>query len=458
MSVIKKISTGVMWNTSSVIVGKAIIFANVFIILNFLTVYEYGFSELVMSVISVIGIVLLPGLTSTIIADMSVERARNNRSHMKHIFYQFFYLNIVLGFAAWAVLFFGSAPVAKAFGNPYAAQFLQIASFSFLIVPLRAVTQVLATVMQRFFDLSYFSVIEEFSKFVLLVVFVVYLRMGIHGLMYSFVFSQLLAVIFYIPRTLSAYRYFANEQEEGSIWFWNIVREHRKWSIGASYVGTLASNSRIWIVKALLGTEAVGLFAFAFGLFSHIASLMPLASVITPIIPGYIDKRDQLIRILRASMKLQLIASGVFIAASYAGGYLFVLLVFPKYIAAVPLLYVLLLALFSNSVASLFTPVFSAFKEQRSLLFSNVFKLILTVLILPPAIYLFGILGIGVEMVLTTLGNTIERFYRLRKLIPEFTFRGKDILHPDSYERQAMRTLMQGVGSRMTGFLPTFRK
>ncbi len=457
MSLVHKVSTGVAWNVSSTILGKVVMFANVFIVLNFLSLYEYGFSELVMSVISVIGIVLLPGLTTTIIADMAVEKSRNNLGQMKHMFNQYLYLNISLGIMAWAVLFFGSHPVASAFGNPYAAQFLQIASFSFLIAPLRAISLVLATVMLRFFDLSYYSVIEEIFKFALLMTLVVFLRLGIHGLLYAMVFSQLLVALAYMPRTLSAYRYFSSAEEEGSRRFWNILREHRKWSVGASYVGTIATNSRIWIIKLMLGTEAVGLFAFASGIFSHIASLMPLTAVITPIVPSYIDKRDQLVRMLRASLKLQLLAGLTFLAASYAFGYLFVLVLFPKYVVAVPLLYVLLIALLANSVASLFTPVFAALKEQKSLLQSNVLKLVLTVVILPPAIHVFGVVGIGVEMVLTTLGNTIERYVRLRRLLPEFTFRLQEIAHPDAHEREAMRVLIKGLRSRIAGIVPFFR-
>ncbi len=454
MNLVQKVSMGVAWNVSSTVFGKMIMFANVFIVLNFLSLYEYGFSELVMSVISVIGIVLLPGLTTTIIADMAVEKSRGNPGQMKHIFNQYLYLNIALGVTAWSVLFFGSHPVASAFGNPYAAQFLQIASFSFLIAPLRAVSLVLATVMLRFFDLSYYNVIEEVFKFILLLVLVVYLRMGIHGVIYAMVFSQLLVALAYVPRTLSAYRYFSSAREEGSRRFWNILREHRKWSVGASYVGTIATNSRIWIIKLMLGTEAVGIFAFASGIFSHIASLLPLTAVITPIVPSYVDKRDQLVRILRASLKLQLLAGLAFLAGAYVFGYLFVSILFPKYVVAVPLLYVLLIALLANSVAALFTPVFAALKEQKSLLQSNALKLALTVIFLPPAIYLFGIVGIGVEMVLTTLGNTIERYVRLRKLLPEFTFRLREILHPDAYERDAMRILVKGLRSRIGGILP----
>jgi O-antigen/teichoic acid export membrane protein len=153
-------------------------------------------------------------------------------------------------------------------------------------------------------------------------------------------------------------------------------------------------------------------------------------------------------------MKLQLLSAFIFLAVSYAGAYLFVLLLFPKYVAAIPLLYILLLAALPNSVAALFTPIFSAFKEQKSLLFSNIVKLVLIVFLLPPAIYFFGFLGIGIELVLTTLGNTFERYARLKRILPEFSFRMREIVHPDNYEREVMRGLVRGIRSRIVGILP----
>jgi O-antigen/teichoic acid export membrane protein len=112
MSVVSTIGKGVAWNSAAALIGKGIMFANVLIILTFVTVYEYGFSELVMSVVSMIGVVLLPGLTTAVVADMSVERGRKDYASLNTLFFQQFFLNLTLGICAWGVLFFLSTPVA----------------------------------------------------------------------------------------------------------------------------------------------------------------------------------------------------------------------------------------------------------------------------------------------------------------------------------------------------------
>lgn len=449
MSVVKTVGRGIAWNSAASIMGKFVMFANIFIILNFLTVYEYGFSELVMSVISVIGIVLLPGLTSAIVADMGVERGRQNASGMKTLFHQFVFLNLVLAFGAWAILFFGSHPVAHAFGNPYAAQFLQIASFIFLIAPLRSAGTILASVMLRYFDISFYGICEELAKLGFLLLLVVWMGMGIDGLIYSMVLCQLVVVIGFLPRTISAYRQFSSATAEGHMQFWNVLRDHRIWGIGSSYMATVSQNARLWLIKFMLGTEAVGLFGFASGLFSHIVSLMPLTSVLTPIIPRYIDKREQLARIIRASIKVQLILALVFLVGAYALSYMFVQVLFPQYLSAVPLLYVLLLNIIPNSVMTLFTPVFNAFKAQRSLLFSNTLKFLCMLILLPPSIMIFGLSGIGVEILLNSIINGFERFRRIKLLIPEFRFGMREMFHTDPYEKEAFGTVLKQLSERV---------
>ncbi|MBM3273021.1 hypothetical protein FJY94_07240 [Candidatus Kaiserbacteria bacterium] len=453
MSVVHAVGRGMAWNTAATVTGKFVMLANIFLTLHYLTVYEYGFTELVMSVISMMGIVLLPGLTSTVVSDMSVERGREEHMRMSLIFHQHFFLNVILGLTAWAVLFFGSQPVAELAGNPYAAQFLKLASFIFLIGPLRQATQVLSTVYMRFFEQSFYVVFEELFKLACILVFIVWQGMGIKGLVLSIVLSQFLAVLSFMPRTLSAYARLPHVPLAEYFHAWKLLEPHRLWSIGTSHVGTIATNARLWIIKAMLGTEAVGLFAFAMGMLSHVSSIVLLSTVLTPVLPRYIDKRDQLVRIVKASVKVQLIVSAFLTAAAVAGSSLFVQTVFPKYMPALPIIYILLLSVIANGVATIFTTVFAAHKLQRSLLGSVLFKSLVMLVVLPPSILMFGIVGMGVEVVVTSFANAGERYRRVKKFLPELSLGPTSLFKTDAYERQAMQMVTRQARSRLKAVL-----
>ena len=105
MSFIRTLGTGFAWTTAGMAVGKAVALFNIFLILSQLTVYEYGVTELVMSVVSTVGLFLLPGLAATVTTDLGVERTGREYGRMNALFSEFLTLNIALGVCAWAVLF-----------------------------------------------------------------------------------------------------------------------------------------------------------------------------------------------------------------------------------------------------------------------------------------------------------------------------------------------------------------
>jgi len=450
MGILRTIGFGFAWSTSGVAVGKVIGLVNTLIILTYLSVYEYGLVELTLSVISTLNLFLLPGLTGTIIADLGVERGRQNWGNMKALFLEYFVFSLTIGVVMWAFVFFGSSYVAHLTGNDLIDWFFKIVSFLFLVAPWRMATTILATVMVRYADQSFFSVVEECCKAVLLVVFFFVFGRRTDGLLFAIVLSQCAAVLLFLPRTLSAYRIFGHALEVSREPLWRLLREHRKWSVASSYVGTIGQNMRLWLIKFFLGTEAVGLFAFAYGILGHLSSLQPFTALITPLVPGLIDKRIELVRLVRASIKLQLAIAFVVSIFFVLFGYWFIAFFFPKYLATMPLIYTLLAVFVLSSFTSPLTPVFNAYKDQKSFFISSLIKVVIMLATLPIALPLFGLVGVGIELCLTVLGNSLERFYRCKRLLPEFSLHPREFFSIDSHERYAIRMVMRGLKSRMT--------
>ncbi len=448
MSFVRKIGEGIAWNTAGVITAKVVGFANIFLILSQLTVYEYGLTELVFSVISTIGLFLLPGLAATVTADLGLERVRKQPGKMKALFLEFFAMNIVLGIIAWAVLFFGSSVVAELSGNALIDKFFKIVSFSFLIAPFRGMTSMLATAMVRYADQSFIGPTEEVIKGLLLLFFFVVLERGADGLLWATVLAPVAVVILFASRTISAYREFSASTVEGWQPLWNILREHRKWNVASTYVSTLGQNFRIWCIKLLLGTEAVGLYAFAAGMYSHIASTANFQVALTPIVPRYVDRPGLLGRIITASIKYQLAFSALAFVGGCAAVYVLTSWVFPHYAPAFVLVCIMLIALIPHGVTANLTPIFVSFKEQRTLFFSMVVRVTSTIVLLPPALIMGGLTGVGIEFVLTMIVTSSERLYRVRKLLPEFALSFKAVTATDEVEVQRVKQALRKSGIR----------
>jgi O-antigen/teichoic acid export membrane protein len=192
-------------------------------------------------------------------------------------------------------------------------------------------------------------------------------------------------------------------------------------------VGTFTQNAQVWIIKALLGTEAVGLYAFATGIMSNISSLIPFTDVFTSLGPKYIEKRDELIALVRNSVRMQLLATLVLIAGAIV--LLPVLVYFlPKYKPALPLTILMLLVVIPTSATAVFTPTFALFKEQFEFLKTVCVKLFLTVVIVPLSIVTFGLLGIGIASITVNTLSGFERYARLKRFFHGFSLEFSTLL------------------------------
>lgn len=447
MSVARTIGKGVAWNTMSTIIGKIVAFANVFLILQHLSVYEYGLSELIFSVISTMSIVLLPGLASAITADLAVERARGEFGRMKAVFLRYFSVNIVLSIVAWSILFFGSSFVAHMAGNDSIGYFLKIVSFSFILSPLRGITQMLATVEMRFSDQSFYGVIEEIAKGFFLLLFFFVFHYGVNGLLFAVILSQLTAFLVYIPRTLSAYRRFGHAEAEDGQVFWQILQHHRKWSVAVTYVNNLGKTMQLWIIRLLLGTEAVGLYAFATGVIGQLASFLPFSTILVSVLPRFVDRRDELIRVFRSSIKAQFILSVLLLVCAYIGAPI-LFWIFPKYNPAFLLLYISLLSILPASIVGMYTPMFNTLKEQFPFFLSMVWKVVFSSVFLWLGSTYFGIPGIGLAVVLGFVASMTERTIRLSRLVPEFSFSLKEFFSLDKIEVSLLKNLCTEIRTK----------
>ncbi len=437
-----------VWNTVSNIIGKAIVFINVFIILNYLSVYQYGVSELVFSVVTVMSLAFFPGLTSAVTSDLGVERSRNNLGVVKNIFVQHSLFVGVVGVLLWAILFFLSPLVSWLVGNDSIGYFLKIASFLFLTSPIRTATLMLTSVEMQLIKQSVFSIIEETSKLLLILFLVVFLDLRIDGILYAAVFSQVFAIAVFFPVTVKNYSIFSHTATEQDRRFWGLLQGHRKWSVFGSYVGSLVQVIQIWSIRLILGTEAVGLFAFASGVYSHATSFMVFSSVLTSVFPYYVSKTEKFIQLVRAAIKAQGVLS-LFVMVLSMALIPVLVLIFPKYKEAEMLTIGLLLGLIPNAVSMVLTPIFSTLKLQFQLFKSTLIKVVLSFFIIPVSLYFYGAMGIATSFVLVTTFSCFERYFRLKNSLPGFLFSGLDFFKIDNTERQQMGILYRAAIRRI---------
>src|SRR6185503_15698568 len=116
--------------------------------------------------------------------------------------------------------------------------------------------------------------------------------------------------------------------------------------------------------------------------------------------------------------------------------------------SAFGLVCIMLVALIPHGITANLTPIFVSFKEQRTLFFSMIVRVVSTMVLLPPVLMVGGLTGVGVEFVLTMLVTSSERLYRIRKLLPEFVLSFKAVTAANEIEVQQVEQMLRKSGIR----------
>ncbi len=446
MNALKKtIGEGTLWFSVSTLGVKFLGLANVFIILRTLSVYEYGQAELVLSIVPLLGFFLLPGLNAVVTADIAVEKGRENLAAAKGMFINFAFLQAALAVCAWAVVFFGAGVLSK-FYTEGTADLFRAVSFLFLLSPLRVLVGILLDVHARFRTQSLYGFLEEGAKLIFIILFLFYFGFGVIGIILAAVLSQAVALIVTLPdarRFLAPFRGVQSFRYP----FLFFIRGHGKWNVFSSYLGQFGAKMRLWIIKFLLGTEAVGLYAVAEGFVGHTVSLLPLSRVLTPIIPQAVGDRERFLRIVTKAIKYQVLSFSALMIVAMVAFPPVLVLIFPAYSPSMTLFQIMLLTLLPVAVTGIFRPVFFAFKAQLSLFRAVLAKTLLSLILAPTLIIWFGLTGVAVEFVLTALWFFLERYRVMRVLLPEFSLRIRDFVRVDEFDRMVISAMMSRLRS-----------
>jgi len=432
-SILRTIGEGTLWTSGSTVLLKVIGLATIFLILHRLSVYEYGLVQLVLSILPLFSIFLLPGMSSVVVADMGVARGEGDRGEMRAIFSNYFLLQVLLAICAWAIVFFGADIIANYYKGQVSG-LLKIISFSFLVSPFRGSIQIVLRVYLKFFQQSLYTVVEEFLKLFFIALFFFVFHISVPGVLLAAVLAEVSTVLVMTASFLGAYRDFSRAPILEKKPFWSLLYFHGKWGLFTSYLNSFGQNMRLWIVKFMLGTEAVGLFSVASGLLSHTASLIPISGILAPIIPQYVDQKERFYRLIVKGVKYQMISSIVVGIAAFSVFPLIIVLLFPNYAQSMPLFQKMIFAIIPMSFGTI-TSAFFALKAQKNLFYATLYRTVLIVIFSPLFIFLFGLPGVAYELILTLSLFALERIIVLRKLLPGIKIGVRSVFLVDDEDR-----------------------
>lgn len=442
MSMLRTVGMGIAWNTLASILVKVFTLANVFLIVSHLTVYDYGLTQLVISVFSTVAGLLLPGLGSVLIADLARDRGAWRIAQLGTLARQYLVLQIILGTLAFLILFAGSLPLAAYIHRPDIGYYLVIIAFLFLTSPFLGVLGVLAAAELRFGLQSALSVLGEAIKLLFLLIFFYGFGLGISGVLLSMVLTPLVISVVTLPWAWKSFKpLISAPPAEESIW--KLMTSHRLWGIASSYLATLTQNLRLWFIQLFLGTEAVAFFSFAQGLFSQASALITFGVVTNPVLAHAAHDPERLGDFTMRTLKYHVwIALAALVPGMIVTPF-FIHWFFPAYAPAILISVIYLLVLIPGAVNIATTAAYTALQKQREYFFrATLVRSVSIAILTPPLLLLFGLIGSAIEPILTLSISTFERIRMLRLLLPSFVPSLSTLFVYDATDRALVSRLM----------------
>jgi len=274
--------------------------------------------------------------------------------------------------------------------------------------------------------------------------------MNVMGVIMTYVLTDLVGLLPFVPAVFSAYAGLRGGGDRGRMSLWSVIRKHGKWAIAQGYMHHLVQGGRIWFIKLILGTEAVGLFSAAYGMYQHVVGTMPLKLVLSSIIPQH-DPHSVIFRkLVVKGVKYNVLGTGVLALIGAVLVPVLIMVLLPEYMAAILLFELMLLSMLPAAVSGVFTVIFYALRQQKSVFWANLAVTLVAFVSLPIFLAVFGIYGVAFELVLTTTLFALERYGRTRAVLPDVELPWRAFFTYDEFDRTIVRKLLQRIpGARI---------
>lgn len=406
---------------------------NSFVIIYFLSVYEFGFYQLILSVVAIAESLTAGLMDDLVFTDLSRYLGEKKHSFAKKLLKEYAIIKIGLAIILTVVLFGGASLISDYYSQDVVS-FLKIVSFVLVF-------RVALSTMNTFFRSNiYFSAaaapfVGEAFKFAAIFVLLFSVGLSITSILIAYVIGHFSAFVFSASHFLKIYRrtlvgVIAVKEPLMKALF----KVHGFWIVARYVLSRVANNIRPWIINFLIGTEAVGLFSFARSIVAIIMRLMPLGTFGT-LLPRELGDERRLNYLFNRMMKYSLWLGLIVALASFIVIPLAIQLVFPKYAPAIPLFLIMIGVIFLYSIYKICRITLVIFKEQKALFFRSFDNSITAPLMLFILLPIFGIVGAALEWLITYAITTMLFYYFLIKNHPYLRLEWKSFFTVDKQDR-----------------------
>ncbi len=411
---------------------------NSYFIISNLSVFHFGLYQLVLSAVAIVDGFSLDVIDGVVSVDVRRYFNQNLRSAAKKLYLSYAKFKLGISFVTSGAMFFLSDVIARSYGEDIGL-FIKIASLLVVLRALQSLESMLLKITLNFFYWSY-PAIREAAKLVFVVLFLV---MSGHFSIVQVIAAHVLAdgvAILFLTLVLfwrGFLKAFGGVSSQREPLLWQLIKTYGHWAITRYAFSRVSKNVTPWLIKFFINTEAVAFYSLAINLIAFIENLFPLDGL-SPILALKADNRGQISFIFKRSIKYAFWLGSMLMVGSFILVPPLVVFIFPRYQPAMPIFYVMLLALPVFGFYKILKATLTVLREQKVLtmrVFNEAVIIPATLAIFLP---IFGLAGSGIVYVLTYAERVWFFYSRLLRSYPEFRVRLRGLFSFDAYDRDVL--------------------
>ncbi|MDQ7815041.1 MAG: oligosaccharide flippase family protein [Patescibacteria group bacterium] len=421
-----------------------------FMILRALSLKDYGFVSLALSISGPALAISGLGLDDLLLSQGARARGEKRYAEFAPVLGGFIAMRIVILAGITASLFF----VRSLLGEQYLEvvnRYLWQAIAWVWIVNIRWIGDGVTQMFEKFKRFSQANILESALRAGMILLLYLLGRLNINTVLWVYILSKGIPTVLVFPalRHLGGWGNLIGKTKS----LYSFVKQKGAWETVRMLSGNLLSGLNQWIVAGLLGLEAVAIYNFASSMNSLLAQFSPFRQILYPIVSRMSSQAESASVLARRMSKYAMWLAALMLLGSAVGAPLGVWLLAPKYLNAIPAFYLLAFSQLINAATVSHGPLMYSNNEQKYLLKLSVFGTVSGVTVMPFLTWVFGVYGAILESHLSTLTISWLREKRLRDRHGVTSFVVSDVFKVDDYDKQAIRKIWQAAVFRVKSAL-----
>lgn len=441
MSLAGEIVKGTAISSSSNVILTVLQFLTSIVVIRALGKLDYGRLALALSVYSVGAVFLDLGLGKVISSEIARSRGEKRLDQVKRFLLRYSQMELGGGFLLLIVLILASPWINKAYSPMIARLFIIVGAYLFL----SGIRNLFSTTFYSYTLYHYLTFLEvafALLRLLLVLLLVIRLKQGLMGAILTYPLSLAIAILSLAPfwwRVVSPLRKIKASKEPV---FRKVLKEQGSYIILMLPFKNIQDQLPPWMIKVLLSTEVVAIYAVAQRGFSLLFSL--LGSLETTLLPLTSERFsadwETTKRMLNRATKYASWSAALLVI----GGWLFAPLFYrslfsEKYLDAVPVFRIYLFALSIYPFALIQRPLFYALRAQKYLFYAYIIGDCFYALFLYLFISQLGVLGAALALLINGSIMMPVRYYFLYRIKSDFRIDIKNIFQIDEFDKRMFK-------------------